>query len=381
MKISREKLALFLWSFHVQFGHLKRINLRYPLVILLSILCVPIFATEHPIVKAIFVDNKLSPIQDNVIQLSTSEQLILVFSKWPDESALYYQLTEKDDAFKTEQLPVAVYTSLKAGTYQFQSYLKSGDGIQDAPPIKVVVKGSFMSKWWFIPLLVIYLLLLFGGALYFILLSNFRNREKLAELRNDWTNKLHNDIGGDLSSVALRLQTLKRKLEPLDPSVKERVVKTYTILESIQKKLRFVFDLVDPKKDSLQVMLNDVKDFAKENLALQNIQFQYTNTLPTDLESKLDISRVNKLYLAMKEVINNCVKYSKAQLVSMQISTSKKGLHVLITDDGKGFDVKAVSSGNGLNNLKQFSQEGFMDIQIDSQVGKGTTANILVPDI
>ena len=76
----------------------------------------------------------------------------------------------------------------------------------------VDVKGSFMDKWWFVPLLILYLLLLFGSAVYFIMLSNFRNREKLSELRNDWTNKLHNDIGGDLSSVSLRLQTLKRKI-------------------------------------------------------------------------------------------------------------------------------------------------------------------------
>ena len=163
--------------------------------------------------------------------------------------------------------------------------------------------------------------------------------------------------------------------------MKDGVVATYDILESIQKKLRFVFDLVDPKKDSLQVMLHEIKDFAQENFGLQNMKFQYQNDLPIDQETKLDIGRVNKLYLAMKEVINNCVKSSEASLVQMNIKSVKEGLQIEIIDNGKGFDTQKASTGNGLNNLKQFSQEGFLDINIESEIGKGTKAVIVVPDI
>lgn len=332
----------------------------------------------HPLVRAVFANDRLLIVEGDSIIVKSSDQLSFVFSGSHQEGKLYYLLENKDKQPHHEQLPVAMYTKLKAGTYQFKTYL---EGKEPAPPITVVVKGSFMEKWWFVPLLIFYLLLLFGGAIYFIMLSNFRNKEKLSELRNDWTNKLHNDIGGDLSSVSLRLQMLKRKIEPLDPKVKDGVIKTYQILESIQKKLRFVFDLVDPKKDSLQTMLLDIKDYAEENFALKNMKFYYQDNLAQKLPQKLDIGRVNKLYLALKEVINNSVKYAEGSSAVMHLSKTKSGLKIQVRDDGKGFDTKKASKGNGLNNLRQYSIEGFLDIKIDSELGKGTTATIVVPDI
>lgn len=234
----------------------------------------------------------------------------------------------------------------------------------------------------FILLLVFYLLLLIAGAIYFVVLGNFRNKEKLSDLRNDWTNKLHNDIGGDLSSVSLRLDSLKRKLEPLEPEIKNDVLKTYAILNSIQKKLRFVFDLIDPKKSSLHVMLDDVHSFAKENFSIKDISFHYSNQLNPEADYGLDIGRVNKLYLAMKELVNNCVKYSKANNASISIRSIKEGLTIEITDDGIGFDKKASNhQGNGLNNLYQYVEEGCMDMKIDSTPGEGTKISLFVPDL
>jgi hypothetical protein len=339
--------------------------------------------SSHPIVSAVLTNDQ--PVEfsgTDPITIYSSDQISFVFSNDHQAGKLYFMLEEKDAERRPEEISVAAYDQLKAGTYQFATYLEDQEGnMVPAPPITVVVKGSFMSKWWFVPMLILYLLLIFGAAVYMIMLSNFRSKEKLSELRNDWTNKLHNDIGGDLSSVSLRLQMLKRKIEPLDPKVKEGVVKTYDILSSIQKKLRFVFDLVDPKKDSLQIMLNDVRDFAEENYALKNMQFEYRNDLPVDLQHRLDIGRINKLYLVMKEVVNNSVKYANGSLASMHIAKVRSGLQIEIKDDGQGFDTGSDHNGNGLKNLKQFSLEGFIDINIDSAIGKGTTATIVVPDL
>ena len=336
--------------------------------------------SSHPAIKAVFANSKPLELTGDTIFVNSSDQLSFVFSEL-DEGKLYYSLETGHPNYRETELPVAIFAKLKAGTYSFETILQDHSGKQPAPPLTVVVQSSFMNKWWFIPTLLFYLLLLFGGAVYFVMLSNFRSREKLAELRNDWTNKLHNDIGGDLSSVSLRLQTLRRKIEPLDPRVKEGVVKTYDILESIQKKVRFVFDLVDPKKDSLAIMLADVRDFAEENFALKNMEFQYQDELPDGWQHRLDISRINKLYLVLKEVINNSVKYAEGTLATMSLRTADAGLLIEVTDNGKGFDPEKDHAGNGLNNLRQFCQEGLLDIKIESEPGKGAKATILVPDL
>lgn len=370
--------------------------MRVPLVILLfSLLGSGAFATSHPIVGTVYINDRQVSFTDTFhLSLSTADQLTLVFYPWPDSARLSYELESGGEtyqrvqspqavysALEQEQMPLVIYDGLPAGEYRFHTQLATSQTLLEAPVITISVQSSFFSRWWFVPLLILYLLLLFGGAVYFTILSNFRSKEKLSELRSDWTNKLHNDIGGDLSSVGLRLQMLKRKIEPLDPKVKEGVIKTHTILESIQRKLRFVFDLVDPKKDSLQVMLSDIQDFARENFALQRIRFDYRNELPEGFDSKLDIGRINKLYLAMKEVINNSVKYSEATVAGLTITRIKQGIHIEINDNGKGFDTKAPASGNGLKNLQQYSQEGLLDIDIKSQIGQGTRVMIRIPDL
>jgi len=161
-------------------------------------------------------------------------------------------------------------------------------------------------------------------------------------------------------------------MAPLNPEINEGVIKTYEVLKDIQKKLRFVFNLVDPKKDSFRVMLEDVIDFAQENLALQQIEFHLENDLPKEIGDKVDIGRINKLYLALKEAINNCIKSSKAEHVYFLISHDKQGLLIEVKDDGVGFDITQTSTGNGLDNLRQYAQEGLIDLTIESEPGKGT---------
>ncbi|MEL6943265.1 MAG: hypothetical protein AAFO82_11405, partial [Bacteroidota bacterium] len=231
-------------------------------------------------------------------------------------------------------IPSGIYSllAIQEGTLNDSTILLSIDVQENTVPTE-----SVMSNWWFIPLLVFYLLLLFGGARYFIVLSGFRNKEKLIELRNDWTNRLHHDIGGDLSSVSLRLNNLQKQLDQMNPNVKESVIKTYNILKDIQKKLRFVFNLVDPKKDSLHVVLDEVRAFAQENFDLKGIKLIYKNDLDSNQSYDIDIGRVNKLHGAMKEVVNNCAKYSKAKAACITIKPGKRGLDIRIEDDGIGF--------------------------------------------
>ena len=92
---------------------------------------------------------------------------------------------------------------------------------------------------------------------------------------------------------------------------------------------------------------------------MKNIDFKYDNRLKVPIDISIDIGRTNKLYLAMKEVVNNSVKYSEAQHASIKVSSQPTRLQIIIEDDGIGFDPDHVGSRNGIKNLKQFSQQGF----------------------
>ena len=64
----------------------------------------------------------------------------------------------------------------------------------------------------------------------------------------------------------------------------------------------------------------------------------------------------------------------------LEIKNTNKHLSIKVVDNGKGFEVaeKMKSGGNGLKNFKRRAAENFMDFELQSSVGEGTTASLLV---
>ena len=83
---------------------------------------------------------------------------------------------------------------------------------------------------------------------------------------------------------------------------------------------------------------------------------------------------------SIQEAVNNAVKYAHAQVIKVSIKPAGEDLSIEVTDDGFGFDLKAVGQGNGLNNMKKRAREIGGSITIDSQSGGGTCIKLLVPE-
>lgn len=369
-------------SFDDSFRLLSKCSLLF--LLFTTFISTPLTAFSHSnliqkiLKNGVSVEYKLS-----TINLKTSDNISIVLGRISDTLSYKYQCIGKDSLFLVDSNNVVSYSNFSADTFFFVANTDdhSEENIRTQSPLIINVQSSFLDSWGFTNLLLIYILLLLIGASYFIILSNYRNKLKLLDLRNDWTNKLHNDIGADLSSVALHINILNRRMGKLDPALKEKVGKVLTILNSIQGKLRFVFDLVDPKKNSLRVMLSEIESFATENFELKQISLDYDNKLNAEKNFQLNIGQINKIYLVMKEAINNAVKHSNATNASIKIIKVKEGISISIKDDGLGFDSNKQYDGNGINNLIEYGREGFMNVQIDSIINEGTEVKILVPKI
>jgi signal transduction histidine kinase len=108
------------------------------------------------------------------------------------------------------------------------------------------------------------------------------------------------------------------------------------------------------------------------------ITIQYTNDISeTDKKKSLHIYRI------VQEVLNNVVKHSNATLVSFDIRTGRGKIRFTISDNGKGFNVKAVAakaSGAGLYNISARIQLMQGDMYITSAPNEGTTYEFEIPD-
>lgn len=90
------------------------------------------------------------------------------------------------------------------------------------------------------------------------------------------------------------------------------------------------------------------------------------------------------IYRIAQEALNNACKHAAAQHVSLKL-WQDAGIHLIIEDDGVGFDVEQPpqsngNSGWGLRTMKERVSLLHGTIEIDSRVGDGTIITIQIPE-
>ncbi|MCX6284537.1 MAG: HAMP domain-containing protein, partial [Bacteroidetes bacterium] len=87
------------------------------------------------------------------------------------------------------------------------------------------------------------------------------------------------------------------------------------------------------------------------------------------------------LYRIAQEALNNAIRHSGAQDISMQLIENKENLILILEDNGMGFiDIKGEpGSGNGLYNMQERARILGGTINIETSEGKGTTIRVKIP--
>jgi two-component system NarL family sensor kinase len=84
-----------------------------------------------------------------------------------------------------------------------------------------------------------------------------------------------------------------------------------------------------------------------------------------------------------QEFINNAIKHGKATRVTIKICTNKKKKNItaVLTDNGKGFEIKKRNEykGMGLKNVNSRVEAHNGSVKIDSAPTKGTMYEIIIP--
>lgn len=199
-------------------------------------------------------------------------------------------------------------------------------------------------------------------------------REVLMMERDRISADLHDDLGSTLSSISIYTEAIKNKMKQNDS---EKVVELIErIGENARESITNLSDIVwsiNPLNDSGELVLRRMESFATSVLASKNIalDFSYDKDL---LKKEFNLDLRQNLFLVFKEAINNVVKYSGATRVVVTINYENKKLKLLISDNGHGFDINQMTSGNriqgsggnGLRNMKLRSGQLKGQFEIDS---------------
>jgi signal transduction histidine kinase len=95
---------------------------------------------------------------------------------------------------------------------------------------------------------------------------------------------------------------------------------------------------------------------------------------------ELDAPLENAIYQIAQETLNNILKHSSANYVTLRMSMEQRNLRLEINDDGKGFNPAAAQTrGLGLDSMRERAAQLGGNLTILSMPGQGTRVRLIVP--
>lgn len=188
---------------------------------------------------------------------------------------------------------------------------------------------------------------------------------------------LHDELGTGLTEVSLLASTVVG-----ESSVGERSNDRFRVIAEKARALVSGLDVIvwaiDPRRNSLQSFTDYLGRYVTELFSATTVVCRFKIPIECDGVTLTEAAR-HSLFLAVKEALNNVLRHSSASEVALQISQSGERLHVVIADNGRGFDWKSIRRVNGLRNLQERLESLNGSCQIESQPGRGTTVEFTIP--
>jgi signal transduction histidine kinase/sugar lactone lactonase YvrE len=207
------------------------------------------------------------------------------------------------------------------------------------------------------------------------LLTRLRAEEQ-AKIRLRTAEDFHDEIGNKLTRINVLTNVLKSKINPTPDTIRilgqieDNTAQLYSGTRDILWSLK-------PSNDNLYEVLYRIRDFAIELFQDTNVAFTFEGIDEKWRAFRLPMDVSRNLIMIFKEALNNSLKYSKANSVSIEVTLRRKNvLQLVMRDDGEGFDVQQGKRGNGINNM--LTRAGRMNgrLYIDSRHGKGTIISL-----
>ncbi len=204
-------------------------------------------------------------------------------------------------------------------------------------------------------------------------LAEERERRNIAE-------ELHDSIGQTLAMSNLKIGGLKKNTS--DPKIVKPLSEFHQMIQKLIKSVRsLIFQLSPPIL--YEFGFESATEWLAEQMTKQN---KIPISFSTDPQEKpLSEDMAVMLYKAVRELLMNIGKHSKASEASIQLARKKDHLYITVKDNGVGFDPdrkyykENATGGFGLFNMKDRLDYHNAKVDIESLPGKGSTFIIRAP--
>lgn len=197
-----------------------------------------------------------------------------------------------------------------------------------------------------------------------------KERERLAS-------DLHDSVGATLSAAKLQFDHLSQNKDKLE-DLEEIFQKTGSLLDEAYTEVRAMAHLKNSGVIAKKGLLPAVKNLAKNASNTGGLTIEVQDF---GLDGKLDGSLEITIFRVIQELITNIIKHAEASEANISITQHKEVLSIIVEDNGKGFNTRAINKneGMGLANIEKRIEHLEGSLEVDSTPKKGTSILIDIP--
>lgn len=191
--------------------------------------------------------------------------------------------------------------------------------------------------------------------------------------RNNISKELHDNVNQILTSAKLFMGSAQRDIEQRDELLAKAIEYQVLALEEIRKLSRSLSTSL-VKAVGLRESLEDIV-YNMRSLQHIDVEFKFNSRV----EEKLSDDQQLMIFRIIQEQTSNIIKYAEAKSVQILLNEAGGKVHLVIIDDGKGFDTKKKAKGIGLVNIMSRADAYNGKVSIISSPGNGCTLELQFP--
>jgi len=193
--------------------------------------------------------------------------------------------------------------------------------------------------------------------------------------RSHLARELHDELGGLLTAAKLDVARVRRRVQDQAPELVERIDHLgRTLNAGIALKRRIIEDLRPSSLSNLGL---------RRTLEILCAEFAERAEITVDCEVEdlnLGEERALAVYRCVQEALTNVAKYAQARRVQVALRAADGQAHLLVADDGRGFDPACIrSDAHGLAGMRFRMQFCGGVLQLHSAPGEGTRVQARLP--
>jgi signal transduction histidine kinase len=202
--------------------------------------------------------------------------------------------------------------------------------------------------------------------------------EELERVRKRIATDLHDDIGSTLTRISLLGEVARQQAGSTDRSVVEPLSSIASLSRELVDSMSDIVWAINPKKDHLSDLSQRMRHFASDLFTARQVDFRF-RTPDTDGDVAVGANVRRELFLVFKEAVNNVVRHSACTEAALEFRAEPDGLVLVVSDNGRGFDLRRASDGHGLLSMRQRTEALGGRFEVISTPGEGTLLSFTIP--